>query len=840
MSGAWNIIYRLFTPLLAVFVIAGGVVIVGEFAKNDSSATLSQSVEQTYPGDNKISPNAPYLAAANVGQSSFIADIMTNWTNPIYHPQCYFRPELESGKSFPFNCETAQADAVRKIGGGGYGAGIKIEGNNPLDLCELENNKQSDKYNLNNKDLCYTLVAMGYERKAREAMWEGDKNTADAAHDAASAAATAATDATDAAYYAAANAAYAAVLAANAAKDKKYCSILEDVGKMVEKSQRDVFRYIGNNVCKNKNNNNKSCSEYDARKADAESKLREMKKAINGAYNRKVFDDVDIPRNPTGICVGVKQTTKDFNEEYIRQCKSVGGTLSNNEKVKKGNICKCGLQVISPLSLEQSGGTCEDGRIVCKQDKTYKNGKCVPKQKTTPATASTSSPTKQHPSQQNQQTCKSGEETKDGKCVTTRKRPQPSKTSKDSIRKIQNQRNRALQEGKTFAYTPIKEEGKKYCFYEDTLIKTQSGSLMCVAGIQRRSGSTVVSRADFQRMMEAQKRKLEAQRQKMIAERDRILQKERAKAEEALRRQAQNARRAQMEQERRYKEALRRQKEQAQLQIRRAQQRAQQQARKAQQAQRAAQNGQQQRPRQSAPPTNWFRDFLNRLRNNRQPQFPPIVAKPQCMSFTADKLRINSGDEITLQWAVTGATKIIITPQVRVVNENGKTVAKANPRSNVKYTLIAVNAKGEESRCQTKEIMVGDVIAPDDDLSCDTQINDVNIDTEPQYITRPACDPEIDQQTCDNQWQGKEIKVKWSVDPKQCVTSCKIQLKEENGTDWVDVWTTPYDLRYTLDSSQPGFSNKGLLRKTSTFRLLCEDGLGNIKQDTAKAEVREE
>ncbi len=236
---------------------------------------------------------------------------------------------------------------------------------------------------------------------------------------------------------------------------------------------------------------------------------------------------------------------------------------------------------------------------------------------------------------------------------------------------------------------------------------------------------------------------------------------------------------------------------------------------------------------QPVAPQNWLQQFLARLSGTE---------KPRCLSFTADKLSIKSGEEVTLQWTVTGADPAktpIITPSVRFVTENGKLVAKATPLSNVQYTLIVANTAGVETRCQAPRIVV-DADDATDSLVCDTAITNLSIRTDPTSITRPACDPEISGEQCDTDWAGKEIRVKWQVEPSQCVTSCKIQVRAAGEQNYVDIWTTPGDMKYDLDTQEDGYSNKGFLKETSTFKLRCEDGLGNLKEDTADALVREE
>ncbi len=300
---------------------------------------------------------------------------------------------------------------------------------------------------------------------------------------------------------------------------------------------------------------------------------------------------------------------------------------------------------------------------------------------------------------------------------------------------------------------------------------------------------------------------------------------EQARAQAVINKQAENNKKAQ----------------QAQAQQYQAAQKKAQQANAQRQAQ-AKQQAQQRANTQQQPPQGWLQELIARLRGDD---------KPQCSSFTSDDTDIESGEEITLQWAVSGATKIIITPKVTVVTKDGKKVANASPESSVKrttsdgrtvgYTLIATNDTGGEERCYTEPIIVDDDDDdPEDDLSCEGSIDSLSISTDPSTVNREACDPEQGDEECENDWEGKEIQVSWDVEPQQCVTSCKIQLQPESEDDWIDVWTTNSDMKHTLDSEEDGFSNRGLLRETSTFKLKCEDGDGNIEEDTVEARVTQE
>ncbi len=65
---------------------------------------------------------------------------------------------------------------------------------------------------------------------------------------------------------------------------------------------------------------------------------------------------------------------------------------------------------------------------------------------------------------------------------------------------------------------------------------------------------------------------------------------------------------------------------------------------------------------------------------------------PTIDSFTVDKNSINSGDEVSFAWKVSGATKLAIDPDVGDVS--GKTSVQAHPFATSAYTLTATGGSG--------------------------------------------------------------------------------------------------------------------------------------------------
>ena len=69
----------------------------------------------------------------------------------------------------------------------------------------------------------------------------------------------------------------------------------------------------------------------------------------------------------------------------------------------------------------------------------------------------------------------------------------------------------------------------------------------------------------------------------------------------------------------------------------------------------------------------------------------PTGAAPQITSFTASATSITAGTQVTLSWQVTGASYIIVSPQVGAVRASSVSVT---PAQSTTYTLYATNAFG--------------------------------------------------------------------------------------------------------------------------------------------------
>ena len=67
----------------------------------------------------------------------------------------------------------------------------------------------------------------------------------------------------------------------------------------------------------------------------------------------------------------------------------------------------------------------------------------------------------------------------------------------------------------------------------------------------------------------------------------------------------------------------------------------------------------------------------------------PTGATPQISSFTADQTSVASGTPVTLNWQVTGASLVVITPQVGAVRGSSVTIT---PAATTTYTLYTINA----------------------------------------------------------------------------------------------------------------------------------------------------
>jgi hypothetical protein len=103
-----------------------------------------------------------------------------------------------------------------------------------------------------------------------------------------------------------------------------------------------------------------------------------------------------------------------------------------------------------------------------------------------------------------------------------------------------------------------------------------------------------------------------------------------------------------------------------------------------------------------APDERWDNDDLHNLGGVHTSDFEviqmspvytqsnvPTGAAPHITSFTADQTSVASGTTVTLSWQVSGASLVVITPQVGAVRGSSVTV---QPTATTTYTLYTINA----------------------------------------------------------------------------------------------------------------------------------------------------
>jgi hypothetical protein len=106
-----------------------------------------------------------------------------------------------------------------------------------------------------------------------------------------------------------------------------------------------------------------------------------------------------------------------------------------------------------------------------------------------------------------------------------------------------------------------------------------------------------------------------------------------------------------------------------------------------------------------APSDNWNNSDLHLLNNATASDFDviqisplytnanvPAGPSPTISSFTTSSSSVSSGTAVTLNWQVTGADYIIISPQVGAVRG---TSTQVTPTATITYTLYAANAYGQ-------------------------------------------------------------------------------------------------------------------------------------------------
>jgi hypothetical protein len=109
-----------------------------------------------------------------------------------------------------------------------------------------------------------------------------------------------------------------------------------------------------------------------------------------------------------------------------------------------------------------------------------------------------------------------------------------------------------------------------------------------------------------------------------------------------------------------------------------------------------------------APDDRWDNDDLHNLGSVTASDFEvvqmnpiytsanvPTGPAPTIASFSANPSTTSAGSQVTLSWGVSGASYLIVTPQVGAVR--GKSVAVA-PTATATYTLIATNQFGRSTQ----------------------------------------------------------------------------------------------------------------------------------------------
>jgi hypothetical protein len=76
-----------------------------------------------------------------------------------------------------------------------------------------------------------------------------------------------------------------------------------------------------------------------------------------------------------------------------------------------------------------------------------------------------------------------------------------------------------------------------------------------------------------------------------------------------------------------------------------------------------------------------------------------LLSAPEVLSFDTSATEIIAGQEATLQWDVTGASSVSITPGIGVVQASG--IRKVSPETTTTYALLASNFLGSASRTKT-------------------------------------------------------------------------------------------------------------------------------------------
>jgi len=112
-----------------------------------------------------------------------------------------------------------------------------------------------------------------------------------------------------------------------------------------------------------------------------------------------------------------------------------------------------------------------------------------------------------------------------------------------------------------------------------------------------------------------------------------------------------------------------------------------------------------------APDSRWDNNDLHNLGQVTAPNFEvlelsplynnstaPSGPAPTISSFSASSTSVTAGSNVTLSWAVTGASYVIVSPMIGATRA---TSASVSPSSTTTYTLYATNAFGRSTSTVT-------------------------------------------------------------------------------------------------------------------------------------------
>jgi hypothetical protein len=80
----------------------------------------------------------------------------------------------------------------------------------------------------------------------------------------------------------------------------------------------------------------------------------------------------------------------------------------------------------------------------------------------------------------------------------------------------------------------------------------------------------------------------------------------------------------------------------------------------------------------------------------------PAGASPSITSFTSSAASVTAGTSVTLSWQVTGASYVIVSPQIGAVRGSS---ASVTPAATTTYTLYATNVFGQTTSTLTVTVL---------------------------------------------------------------------------------------------------------------------------------------